>query len=38
MDERARASFAEIFERHVDVFFVGTGTAANALSVAAFSR
>jgi threonine aldolase len=30
--------FAEIFEREVEVFFVGTGTAANALSMAAAGR
>src|SRR5262249_57619953 len=30
--------FAEVFERKVAVFFVATGTAANALSLAAYSR
>jgi threonine aldolase len=30
--------FAEVFEREVAVFFVATGTAANALSVAAYAR
>src|SRR5262249_57716151 len=30
--------FAEVFERKVAVFFVATGTAANALSLAAWSR
>lgn len=30
--------FAEIFEREVEVFFVGTGTAANALCMAAAGR
>src|SRR3954453_817943 len=30
--------FAEIFERKVAVFFVATGTAANALSLAAYAR
>jgi len=30
--------FAEIFERKVAVFFVATGTAANALSLAAYSQ
>jgi threonine aldolase len=34
---RLEARFAELFERPVDVFLVATGTAANALSVAAFS-
>jgi len=30
--------FAEIFEKEVSVFFVATGTAANALALAAFAR
>jgi threonine aldolase len=30
--------FADVFERDVEVFFVGTGTAANALSMAAAGR
>ena len=30
--------FAEVFERKVAVFFVATGTAANALSLAAYAR
>ncbi|TIS02655.1 MAG: low specificity L-threonine aldolase, partial [Mesorhizobium sp.] len=30
--------FSEIFERDVQVFFVATGTAANALSMAALNR
>ncbi|MDK9695352.1 MAG: beta-eliminating lyase-related protein [Siculibacillus sp.] len=34
---RLEARFAEVFEREVDVFLVATGTAANALSVAAFA-
>jgi threonine aldolase len=34
---RLEARFAEAFEREVDVFLVATGTAANALSVAAFA-
>ena len=34
---RLGVRFAEAFEREVDVFLVATGTAANALSVAAFS-
>jgi threonine aldolase len=32
--KRVKARFAEIFEREVSVFFVATGTAANALSLA----
>lgn len=32
------ARFSEIFEREVEVFFVGTGTAANAISMAAAGR
>lgn len=32
--ERVKATFAEIFEREVSVFFVATGTAANALALA----
>lgn len=34
---RLQTRFAELFEREVDVMLVATGTAANALSVAAFS-
>jgi threonine aldolase len=34
----AERRFAEIFERKVAVFFVATGTAANALSLAAYAR
>jgi len=30
--------FSEIFEREVEIFFVGTGTAANAISMAAAGR
>jgi threonine aldolase len=30
--------FSEVFEREVEVFFVGTGTAANAISMAAAGR
>lgn len=37
-DGRVARHFAEIFEREVSVFFVGTGTAANALALAAFAR
>lgn len=32
------ATFSEVFEREVEVFFVGTGTAANAISMAAAGR
>lgn len=32
------ATFSDIFEREVEVFFVGTGTAANAISMAAAGR
>lgn len=35
--ERAHAKLAEVFETDLDVFFVATGTAANALSLAAVS-
>ncbi|MEO8668613.1 MAG: beta-eliminating lyase-related protein, partial [Bauldia sp.] len=34
----AEAQFGAVFEREVAVFFVATGTAANALGVSAFSR
>lgn len=37
LTRRLEARFAAAFEREVDVFLVATGTAANALSVAAFS-
>ena len=33
LDRKVARTFAEIFEREVAVFFVGTGTAANALSL-----
>lgn len=33
LDAKVQAKFAEIFEREVAVFFVGTGTAANSLSL-----
>ena len=33
LDRRVEARFAEIFEREVSVFFVTTGTAANALAL-----
>ena len=35
---RSSERFTEIFEREVAVFFVGTGTAANSLSLAAFNQ
>lgn len=33
LDERVKAQFSEIFEREVAVFFVSTGTAANAIAL-----
>ncbi len=38
LDARVQKKFAEIFEREVAVFFVGTGTAANALSLVSANR
>ncbi len=38
LDEAVHRRFAEIFEREVAVFFVATGTAANALSLAAYNK
>jgi threonine aldolase len=38
LDKKIEAKFNEIFEREVAVFFVGTGTAANALALAAVNR
>jgi threonine aldolase len=38
LDARVQKQFAEIFEREVAVFFVGTGTAANALSLVSANR
>jgi len=38
LDRSVQARFAEIFERDCEVFFVGTGTAANALSLTAFNK
>ncbi|MCX7303165.1 MAG: low specificity L-threonine aldolase [Hyphomicrobiales bacterium] len=38
LDARVQKKFAEIFEREVAVFFVGTGTAANALSLVSADR
>jgi threonine aldolase len=37
LDKAVAAKFNEIFEREVDVFFVGTGTAANALSLSLYN-
>src|SRR5689334_13255994 len=33
LDRKVTRTFSEVFEREVSVFFVGTGTAANALSL-----
>ena len=38
MDKSVEARFAEIFEHEVAVFFVATGSAANALALAAVSK
>jgi threonine aldolase len=38
LTKEAGALFCEVFKREVAVFFVATGTAANALGVSAFSR
>ena len=38
LDRAVERRFNEIFEREVAVFFVGTGTAANSLSLAAINR
>lgn len=38
LDRKAATTFNAIFEREVAVFFVGTGTAANALSLASVNR
>lgn len=38
LDRKIEAKFNEIFEREVAVFFVGTGTAANSLALAAVNR
>ena len=38
LDRKVAQTFNELFERDVAVFFVGTGTAANSLSLTAFSR
>lgn len=38
LDRKVEKTFNELFEREVAVFFVGTGTAANSLSMAAANR
>ncbi|MEP3302840.1 MAG: beta-eliminating lyase-related protein, partial [Roseibium sp.] len=38
LTESVTARFSEIFETDVSVFFVGTGTAANSLALAAFAK
>lgn len=38
LDRKVADRFNEVFEREVAVFFVGTGTAANALALAAVNR
>lgn len=38
LDRQIEQKFAEIFERDCEVFFVGTGTAANSMAAAAASR
>ncbi len=38
LDKRIEQKFNEIFEREVAAFFVGTGTAANALALASVNR
>ena len=38
LDKAVAEKFNEIFEREVEVFFVGTGTAANSLSLTLFNR
>jgi threonine aldolase len=38
LDKTVEATFSEIFERSVSVYFLATGTAANALSIASFSK
>lgn len=38
LDRKVEQTFSDIFQREVAVFFVATGTAANALSVTAASR
>ncbi|MGI9400628.1 MAG: threonine aldolase family protein [Rhizobiaceae bacterium] len=38
LDEKVKVKFCEVFEKEVAVYFVGTGTVANALSIASLSR
>src|SRR6478752_2133340 len=38
LDRKVEKKFADIFERDVAVFFVGTGTAANSLALATANR
>ncbi|MFB2550179.1 threonine aldolase family protein [Ensifer soli] len=38
LDRKVEATFSEIFEREVAIFFVGTGTAANSLALASVNR
>lgn len=38
LDRKVEQTFSEIFEREVSVYFVATGTAANALSMTAVAR
>ena len=38
LDKKVAAQFNELFEREVALFFVGTGTAANSLALAAVNR
>ena len=38
LDKAVDKTFSEIFERDVSVYFVATGTAANALSIASFNK
>ncbi|KAA0972525.1 low specificity L-threonine aldolase [Aureimonas fodinaquatilis] len=38
LDRQVAAQFNEVFEREVAVYFVGTGTAANALALSAYNR
>ena len=38
LDQAVTRKFCEIFEREVAVFFVGTGTAANALSLVSYDK
>lgn len=38
LDKSVRAKFSELFERNIDVFFVATGTAANALALSSANK